>query len=130
MKRHLKLLVFLIVPSLFLMGLYGCDSCNPESIVNLGRIVFASGRDGDLEIYTMNPDGSSLTKITDNETPDYYPTLSKDGSKIVFVSERDGNPEIYTMNRDGTNQVRITNNRHMGLLSKFLSRWEEDCILL
>ncbi len=119
MKRLIKLLVLFIVPSLFLMGLYGCDGCNPESILNLGKIVFASGRNGNLEIYTMNPDGSNLTRITSNTSPDYYPSFSKDGSKIVFVSDRDGNPEIYTMNRDGSNQTRITDNQAWDLYPNF-----------
>jgi len=107
MKRHLKLLALFILPSLFFMGLYGCDGCTP-GVLNSGRIVFASGRDGDYEIYIMKPDGTNLIKVTDNTASDYYPSFSKDGTRIVFVSERDGNPEVYLINSDGTNQTRLT----------------------
>lgn len=31
-----------------------------------GKIAFMSDRDGDPEIYTMNPDGTGLTQLTNN----------------------------------------------------------------
>jgi len=37
------------------------------------RIAFASDRDGDLEIYTVRPDGSDLVKVTDNDIDDTDP---------------------------------------------------------
>ncbi|MEZ4585326.1 MAG: hypothetical protein R2909_02875 [Gemmatimonadales bacterium] len=37
------------------------------------RIAFASDRDGDLEIYTVRPDGSDLLKVTDNDIDDTDP---------------------------------------------------------
>ena len=76
-----------------------------------GRIAFASDRDGDLEVYVMDPDGSDVTRLTDNTVEDTFPYFSRDGSKIVFCSARDGGqPEIYVMNADGSNQIRLTNN--------------------
>jgi Tol biopolymer transport system component len=75
------------------------------------RITFMSARDsGNLEIYTMNSDGSDQTRITDNPAQDSAPTWTSDGSKIAFLSDRDGNNEIYSMNADGTNVIRLTNN--------------------
>jgi Tol biopolymer transport system component len=73
-----------------------------------GKIVYVSERDGNPEIYTMNPDGTEQNRLTNNESYDLMPVFSPDGTKIAFVSERDGNPEIYTMNNDGTNQERLT----------------------
>ena len=76
-----------------------------------GKIVFHTNRDaGNYEIYTVNPDGSSPTRLTTTAGNDLTPKWSPDGTKIAFVSIRDGNYEIYTMNADGTNQTRITNN--------------------
>lgn len=75
-----------------------------------GRIAFVSARDGNSEIYTMNPDGSGLVNLTNNPASDDTPAWSPDGTKIAFVSFRDGNWEIYVMNADGSGLVNVTNN--------------------
>lgn len=78
-----------------------------------GKIAFASFRDGNSEIYVMNPDGSGQTRLTNTLGLDGQPSLSASGSKIAFTSNRDGpasNFEIYVMNANGSNQTRLTNN--------------------
>jgi TolB protein len=78
-----------------------------------GRIVFSSNRDGNYEIYIMNPDGSALQRLTE-DVPNQYapqdalPVLSADGTKIAWVSTRDESTDIWIMNSTGTNQVRLT----------------------
>jgi len=72
------------------------------------KIVFASNRSGNYDIYTMNLDGSGVIKLTSNKKDDVYPAWSYDGTLIVFQSYRDGNPEIYTIYADGTNLTRLT----------------------
>jgi tricorn protease-like protein len=72
------------------------------------RIVFASNRDGNSEIYTVNTDGSDLTRLTDNPAFDGEPTWSPDGERILFSSDRDGNYEIYSMQADGSDVTRLT----------------------
>ena len=79
-------------------------------VLELGKIVFQSNRDGNFEVYIMNDDGSNQTNITNNPNNDGSPTFSPDGAKIAFISDRDGNTEICIMNVDGTNQMRLTNN--------------------
>ncbi len=64
---------------------------------------------GILEIYAVNPDGTALTPITQNDQDDWEPAISSDGTRIAFVSTRDGNNEIYVMDADGKNQLRLTN---------------------
>jgi len=80
------------------------------------RLVFSSGGttaqadDPAREIYTMNPDGTSVSApLTSNAFNDDIPSWSPDGTKIVFMSKRDGNNEIYSMNANGTNQVNLSN---------------------
>lgn len=73
------------------------------------RIAFASNRDGDYEIYTMNLDGTGLVQLTNNSgTQDGNPSWSPDGNSILFETQRDGQWEVYVMNADGSNQVRLT----------------------
>ena len=43
------------------------------------RIAFSSYRDGNLEIYVMNADGSDQTRLTDNDVPDSSPSWSPIG---------------------------------------------------
>ena len=74
------------------------------------RIAFSSDRDGDDEIYTMNPDGTGLTRVTNVVGSDLQPAWSPDGSRIAFTSLRDGNTEIYVMNSDGSGETRLTIN--------------------
>lgn len=85
-----------------------------------GRVAFVGrdlvNRSHDPHIYTANPDGSGVTKLTGDPplpggVPVYYgsPTWSPDGSKIAFTSSRDGTLDIYTMNADGSGVTRLTN---------------------
>lgn len=52
------------------------------------RIVFTSIRSGDLELYTMNIDGSDVVQITDELGYDGGAFFSPDGSQIIFRSSR------------------------------------------
>jgi Tol biopolymer transport system component len=71
-------------------------------------IAFLSDRDGDFEIYTMDPDGADVRQLTSNEASEFLPGWSPDGDAIVFTTDRDGNFEIYTTSPDGLTQTRLT----------------------
>jgi hypothetical protein len=71
-------------------------------------IVFSSERTGGLDIYSMNIDGSALTRLTSHAAEEYSPRWSADGSRIVYVSERNGVPEIFIMTANGSGQTRLT----------------------
>jgi dipeptidyl aminopeptidase/acylaminoacyl peptidase len=73
-----------------------------------GKIAFSSARDGNYEIYTMEPDASDQSRLTTAAQTDIDPDWSPDGKQIAFTSNRDGNDEIYVMNADGSGQRRLT----------------------
>ena len=75
-----------------------------------GKLVFSSDRDGDADIYSMNPDGSGVTQLTDAPGVDFQPSVSVDGQTVAFQSTRDnsGGPEIYSMTISGDNETRLT----------------------
>lgn len=75
-----------------------------------GKIAFATNRNGNSEIFTMNADGTNQTNLTNSTTAgDDAPQWSPDATKIAFHSNRTGNFQIYTMNADGSNVTRLTN---------------------
>jgi dipeptidyl aminopeptidase/acylaminoacyl peptidase len=74
-----------------------------------GKIAFTSDRDGNLEIYVMNSDGTNQVRLTNNTLLDAHPSWSPDGRKIAFLSQRPaGGYAIFQMNADGTNKSEIT----------------------
>lgn len=74
-----------------------------------GKIAFHSFREGNLDIYSMNNDGTTVARLTTAAAEDGWPSWSPDGTKIAFLSRRDGNAEIYVMSADGSNQTNLTN---------------------
>lgn len=93
-----------------------------------GRIVFTSTRDGDMEIYSMNGNGSDVRRLTRLPGPDGGPFFSADGQKIVFRGKhpepgqeledylnllkknvwRPTSLDVFVMDRDGSNLKQVT----------------------
>lgn len=63
-----------------------------------GRLAFQSDRDGEVELYSMNLDGSAATRLTSSPDFEGNAAWSPDGTKIAFESSRDGGAEVYVMN--------------------------------
>ena len=85
-----------------------------------GKIVFISDRNyKGLSVWTMNPDGSSPTRLTDDKSRtakladfspvyDASPKWSPDGTKIAFISNRNYLFSLYVMDADGNNTRLVT----------------------
>lgn len=63
------------------------------------------------DIFSVNLDGSQLTRLTDTPGYDAEASISPDGRRIVFTSIRDGDLELYTMAADGSDVKRLTHAR-------------------
>jgi len=75
------------------------------------RIAFVSDREGSLDIFLMNADGSDQTNLTKHPSDDGGggpPAWSPDGARIAFDSDRSGNGEIYVMSADGSASSNLT----------------------
>ncbi|HEY6566385.1 MAG TPA: hypothetical protein VI341_02610 [Actinomycetota bacterium] len=94
------------------------NNAQPEWAPGSNKIVFISTRDGDQEIFTMNPDGSGSKQLTHNRKTDNGPTWSPDGRTIAFERDFDfdrygsGTPDstgwaLWLMNPNGTNQRKV-----------------------
>ena len=104
----------------------GIDHCSRDG----KQIVFTSTRNGDLDIYTMNADGTNVRQLTHELGYDGGAFFSYDGKKIVYRSEqpktpeaiadykdllsrgliRPGNLEIWVMDADGSHKRQVTHN--------------------
>ena len=96
------------------LGLFVLGSITPVSaqMPATEKIVFVSNRDGNSEIYIMNPDGSGQTNLTHHRGNDYSPVWSPTGRQILFASERGGNiSDLYVMDADGDNVRRVFRKR-------------------
>ena len=74
------------------------------------KILFTSARDGNREVYIMNPDGSEQIRLTQHPANDLNAVWSPIGEQILFISDRDGKRDLYLMNPDGSNIRRVFKN--------------------
>src|SRR5580693_10792515 len=49
------------------------------------RIVFVSGRDGSLDLYLMNADGTNVRRLTNEHAVALFPSFSPTSNQIAFV---------------------------------------------
>ena len=71
-----------------------------------GRIIFSSMTGNNLNISSINPDGSNQIQLTVNAGDNSTPAASRDGRFVVFSSNRNGSLNIWRMNADDGNDVR------------------------
>lgn len=102
-----------------------------EATVNwkTGKIVYTSKSSGDLDLWSMNPDGSGKKQLTTSEGYDGGAFFSPDGSKMVWRAHHPGDGaalgryrellaqdltapmkmELFVANSDGSGARQITN---------------------
>ncbi len=72
-------------------------------------LLYAAGRDGDIDIYRIPVAGGEEVRLTTAKGVDDGPESTPDGKTIYFNSERSGLMQIWKMDADGTNQTQVTN---------------------
>lgn len=77
----------------------------------------------DMEIYTMNIDGSNIRQVTSLGKANWAPYWHPSGKKIIFASNHDterGFPfNLYMIDTDGTHLERITNSDQFDAFAMF-----------
>ncbi len=80
----------------------------PEPAQPENAIAFVSGRDGYYEIYTMKPDGSHQTRITNDGCANWHVNWRPNSARLLFSADCTGSFDIYSMNPDGSDWRRIS----------------------
>ncbi len=83
----------------------GGSDCPPKPDYSKGYVwaIYPS-----FDIFTANPDGTDLKRLTKEPGYDAEAVISSDGKKIVFTSIRNGDLDIYIMDADGSNVKQLT----------------------
>ena len=80
--------------AVLMLGITALPAVAAKRVLN-GKIAFVSDRDGNSEIYVMNPNGGGQTRLTNNPAEDIDPAWSPDGRRIAYVANPSGNADIY-----------------------------------
>ena len=106
MRRLLVLLTILVVAFAGSVTVpWSADATVPGGV---GRILFASGWEGNSELYTRDFAGGTWTRLTSTTDNEGEPAWSPDGSKIAYRRGVSGLPDIWVMDADGSNQLNLT----------------------
>ncbi|MEL6414312.1 MAG: PDZ domain-containing protein, partial [Pseudomonadota bacterium] len=83
------------------------------------KLAFASDRNGNLDVYVMNADGTGLSRLTHHDANDYPSDFAPDGSGVLFASSRGQSassayfptgalPQLYQVSVDGGTPRMVT----------------------
>jgi len=86
-------------------GIEVSGAVSPEG----SRVAFISDRDGNLELYVANADGSDPRRLTTTDAREDQPSWSPDGRQIAYVVSAAGQrPQVWVISADGSNPRQLT----------------------
>ena len=125
----------ILVAALLVLGIgyhyfkrFGLSSDSADSLAatapKIEKVAFASNRDGNWDIWRMNPDGSNPMNLTRDAAVDLHAAWSPSGKQILFVSFREEGKEasLYLMDADGNNIRKVLDNWY----SRSPATWSPD----
>ena len=102
--RGLLLMIVIGLGLVLPPGRTEAGNVGPGGGIDRGKIVFSSIASGNWDIWSVKPDGSGLTQITDTRINEHSPAVSPDGKEIVFV---DTQRSLWITNLDGSKRQKI-----------------------
>jgi Tol biopolymer transport system component len=95
------------------------------AVVGSNRIAFAAHtKGGYTDIWSMSPQGGTLTQLTSFTGQEHTPSWSFDHTRIAFTRPRNGLLDIYLMKADGTGKRWARSVPYQGLIDQ--PSWSPD----
>lgn len=90
------------------------------------QIAFTSIRDGNKQIYALDIDSLTVTRLTklDVNVENSQPSWSPDGNEIAYLVKRVGTYQVWVMSSTGQDNVQVA--RSGQLLWDYLPTWSSD----
>jgi TolB protein len=87
------------------MSILGDFAWSPDG----SRLAYVGyGDDLQLDVYTVDSDGTNELQLTEDHSDARSLSWSPDGNHVAFMSDHDGTDEIWVVGADGSNLTRIT----------------------
>ena len=104
---------FIAIAVLVLLGLDPAGAgAQPSALASSnGVLVFRSDRDGEPDLFTIDPSTSAVTKLTTRSgAAELQPAWSPDGGRIAYVRRGaiTGRPDLWVMKASGRGRTRVT----------------------
>ena len=110
--REFRTWIRLAAPLIVVAALVAASSSSASFPGSNGRIAFARFEQGFIQIFTVQPAGTGLTKLSKKGSSDRRPSWSGDGKRIAYESccGRQGNSQsqIWVMSETGTGKVNVS----------------------
>lgn len=114
------------------------DSGKQSTAVSTSGIVFVTMRHVERnnslhqnwELYLVQPDGTGLRRLTENDRVDTSPSWSPDGRQIAFRSRLDGSSDIFIMDANGQNWRNLIKDPEDSIFDDFYPEWNPQRDLL
>ena len=91
----------LAITGILVLSAAACGTPTPS-------IVFASDRDGNMEIYSISASGGEAVNLTNSMENESHPLISPDGELVAFQAGTDENNAIEVITTDGKTRTRMT----------------------
>ncbi len=92
----------------------------PTDVSPDGRWLALSNAHGrQQDIFLMRPDGSGLTRLTDDLARDWQPRFTADGTTLTFYSNLSGQYDGWSIRTDGSGRTKLTDIRGGAIFPMF-----------
>lgn len=79
---------------------------SPESNIRSGKVVFSALKDGNWDLWLVNPDGTNPVQLTKTPIDERSPCVSHSGDRILY-STSDGNLRLMDVNNHSDKKIML-----------------------